>query len=464
MALGTAPVRPLTGVELMAHLFRRAGFGADREQIERAMASGYEATVEELLNPPPPSDLENALIFRYYIDMKEQRQADSGLAYWVYRMVSTPRPLEEKMALFWHGLFATGNAKVDKIKQMGSQIDMFRKHGLGSFRDLLIELSKDPAMIIWLDNNYNTKDVHNENYGRELLELFSMGIGNYTEQDIKECARAFTGWTISEAIPSAFPHGQFEWEFQFHPELHDDGEKVFLGERGNFDGTDIIDIIVRQPATARYIARKLYDFFVSDRPNDDAIAELADVFVASRYNIRSVLRALFLSDTFRSELAYFAKVKSPAEHVAGMLRLAGDFQYPTWGIREVALECRYLGQDLLHPPSVEGWHTGREWLDTGTLVARINWAADQIGDIDKPGVRKIVERLRGQGTLSPEELVDACLDLIGPLQVRWQTRAALINFAEQSGPLDLADGDYDAERRVGDMLRMIVATREFQLA
>jgi uncharacterized protein (DUF1800 family) len=291
-----------------------------------------------------------------------------------------------------------------------------------------------------------------------------MGIGNYTEDDVKNCARAFTGWTISEAIPSAFPHGQFEWEFQFRLELHDDGEKVFLGERGNFDGTDIIDIIVRQPATARYVARELSDFFVSDRPNDDAIEELADAFVASNYDIRSVLRALFLSDTFRSELAYFAKVKSPAEHVAGMLRLVGDFQYPTWGIREVALECRYLGQDLLNPPSVEGWHTGREWLDTGTLVARINWAAHQIGDIDKPGVHKIVARLRGLGTLSPAAFVDACLDLIGPLPVRWQTRAALINFAEQGGPLDVTTGGRDAERRVGDMLRMIVATREFQLA
>jgi uncharacterized protein (DUF1800 family) len=463
MAVSSPEVKPLTDLQLMAHLFRRAGFGARREELEAALTRGYEATVEELLHPEAQPELDHDLIWRYWPDMKEARQIDPAQSYWVYRMINTRKPLEEKMALFWHGLLATGFAKLNHPRAMLRQIEMFRKHGLGDFRTILVELSKDPAMIFWLDNQTNTNEVHNENYGRELLELFSMGIGHYTEDDVKNCARAFTGWTLKNPIPGAQPFGRFEWEFEFRPDLHDYGEKEFLGERGNFDGTDIIDIIVRQPATAQFVARRLHTFFVSDRPDQEAIDQLAEVYVRSQYDIRAVMRTLFLSDFFRSSGAYYAKVKSPAEHVVGVMRLVEDFTYPKWGIREISLECRYMGQDLLNPPSVEGWHTGKEWIDTGILVERVNFAASQVGDIDKPGIRKLVDRLRGLGELSPEELVDHCLDLIGPLEVSDKTRAALLNFADQGGPLRLAEGDRTAEQRVGEMLQMIVATREFQL-
>jgi uncharacterized protein (DUF1800 family) len=290
-----------------------------------------------------------------------------------------------------------------------------------------------------------------------------MGIGNYTEDDVKNCARAFTGWSLKPTIPAAQPYGRFDWEFEFRPDLHDYGEKVFLGERGNFDGTDIIDIIVRQPATAQFIAMRLYKFFVSDTPDQDAIDSLAEVYRISNYDIRSMLRSLFLSDAFRSESAYYAKVKGPAEHVVGIMRLVEDFTFPKHGIRDIALECRYMGQDLMNPPSVEGWHVGKEWIDTGILVERINFAASQVGDIDKPGVRKIIARLRAMGELTPEQLVDACLDLIGPLRVRPATRSALVQFANKGGTLRLDPGDRAAEQRVGEMLSMIVATREFQL-
>jgi uncharacterized protein (DUF1800 family) len=451
-------------VELIAHLYRRAGFGATRDEIEASLAKGYEATVEELLHPEAQPDLEEDLIFRYYVDMKESRQIDPAQSYWVYRMINTKRPLEEKMALFWHGLFATGFAKLNHASAMLDQITMLRQHGLGDFRTLLVELSKNPAMIYWLDNQENTTAVHNENYGRELLELFSMGIGNYTEDDVKNCARAFTGWTLKNPIPGAQPFGRFPWEFEFRPDLHDYGEKEFLGERGRFDGTDIIDIIVRQPATARFVARRLHNFFVSDKPDDEAIDYLTKVYTESQYDIRAVMRALFMSDFFRSPTAYYAKVKSPAEHVIGLERLVGDFQYPTWGIREIALECRYMGQDLLNPPSVEGWHTGKEWIDTGILVERINFAAAQVGDTSKPGVQKLIGRLRAMGELTPEQFVDACLDLIGPLDVSDATREGLLKITRQGGNLTFGDGDDGAsEQRVGELLQLIVATREFQL-
>ncbi len=462
MVISTPEVKPLTDLELMAHLFRRAGFGATRDELEASLAKGYEATVEQLLHPETQPDLDDDLIFRYYVDMKEARLLEPAQAYWVYRMINTRRPLEEKLALFWHGLFATGFAKTNHAGAMLAQVAMLRRHALDDFRTILIELSRNPAMIFWLDNQENTTAVHNENYGRELLELFSLGIGNYSEDDVKNCARAFTGWTMKNPIPGAQPFGRFRWEFEFRPDLHDYGEKVFLGERGHFDGADIIDIIVRQPSAARFIARRLYTFFVSDKPDDAAIAQLADVYVNSKYDIRAVMRALFLSDFFRSPRACYARVKSPTEHVVGIMRLVEDFQYPAWGIRDIALECRYMGQDLLNPPSVEGWHTGKEWIDTGILVERINFASAQVGDLGKPGVQKIVTRLRAKGELSPEAFVDASLELIGPLEVSEKTRDSLLTFARQGGNLRFG-GDAAAAQRVAELLQLIVATREFQL-
>ena len=184
-------------IALTAHLLRRAGFGATRDELEAYAAKGYEAAVEELLNPGDPQTLPQDIIRRFHVDQSELRQPYSAGGNWMYRMVTTKNPLEEKIALFWHGLFATGYTKLNQGRSLLNQIDMLRQRGLGSFPELLVDLSKDPAMIIWLDNNDNHKGAINENYGRELLELFSMGIGSYTEEDIKECARAFTGWTLA---------------------------------------------------------------------------------------------------------------------------------------------------------------------------------------------------------------------------------------------------------------------------
>jgi uncharacterized protein (DUF1800 family) len=457
----SSAVGGLTDLELMGHLFRRAGFGATRDELESALAEGYEATVNRLLQPEAVPDLDLDLAFRFYPDMKEARDIDVTQSFWLYRMINTRRPLQEKMALFWHGLFATAFNKSNHPEMVQRQIDLFRRHCLDDFRTILLELSKDPAMIFWLDNQENTKEVNNENYGRELLELFSMGIGNYTEDDVKSCAQAFTGWGLKNLL-NIGPFGRNVWEFKFHPEQHDYEVKEFLGERGNFDGTDIIDIIVRQPATARFIARRLYLFFVADEPDESAIEALAEVYRQSDYDIRAVVRALLLSDFFRSEQAYYAKVKSPAEHVAGVMKLVGDFRFPDWGIVDVALECRYMGQDLMNPPSVEGWHTGKEWIDTGILVERINFAAAQVGNIDKPGIRDLIQRLRARGELSPEALVDACLDLIGQLPLSAAARDALVAFAGKDGPLNLADHGRAAEQRVAALLQLIVATREYQ--
>ena len=253
-------------IALVAHLMRRAGFGAARAELEDRVAKGYEATVDELVYPEKyglaPAD-EDILYRHLPSSVVPGGSFPAAQANFLYQMINTRRPLEEKMALFWHQVFATGQGKVESSNMMLAQIKMFRRNGLGKFRDMLGEVARDPAMIYWLDNHKNHKDAPNENWGRELLELFSMGVGNYTEKDVYECSRAFTGWTITPKLP-VLPYGQFPWEFEYKPADHDDTEKTFLGHTGRFNGDDIIDIIVRQPATARFLARHLYNFFVAD--------------------------------------------------------------------------------------------------------------------------------------------------------------------------------------------------------
>ncbi len=463
-------------IALMAHLMRRAGFGATYEELETRAAKGYEATVEELLNPEAQPDIEMDVLQRYFIDWKELVALEVNQSYWTYRMINTKRPLQEKIALFWHGILCTGNSKCEHGKQIQLQLDMFRRHGMGRFPDLLVELSRDPAMVFYLDNCMSHKGAINENYGRELLELFSMGVGmdehpNYTEDDVKECARAFTGWTITNAIPR-YPYGRYESQFIYNPADHDGGVKTFLGERGSWNGEDVVDIISRQPSAARFISRHLYNFFVADEPqvpawqntpprDPEAIKLLEDEYFRSNYNIRSMLRVLFNSDFFKN--ARFAKVKSPTEMVIGTMRLVQDFTSPKPGLHPIAMEIRYMGQDLMNPPTVEGWHTGREWVDSGTLVERINFAADQVGNIDLPGVQAIIAKLSSEGpTMSPERLVDGCLDMVGSYELAEDTRSKLVAHAQKGGELRI--GTEEFARSVGQMLQLIVATQEYQFA
>ena len=452
-----------TEISLLAHLMRRAGFSARREELERYQAKGYDATVDWLLNPSEDDGIDQDIVERYYIDIDDLRNSDPTNAWWLYRMINTANPLQEKMALFWHGLFATAYEKIENGRAVASQIETFRRLGLGNFRTMLVELSRDPAMIIWLDNDTNHREALNENYGRELLELFSMGVGNYTEDDVKECARAFTGWTIANRN-ARYPWGPFPLEFEYRPWDHDDSVKTFLGEQGRFNGEDIIDIIVKQPATGRFIAERLYNFFVSDDPAPaDAIEALSAAYFESNYNIRPVMDVLLRSEFFKE--SGYAKVKSPSEVVAAILRLVGDFQEPRPGLLETTFESKYMGQELLNPPTVEGWHTGREWIDSGSLVGRVNFASDQVGDLNHTGVRDIVDRLARKGAaVTPEQMVDGCLDLIGPLPVEEKTHTSLVGKAMNGGNLSL-ETEADREefaRRVAEMLQLIVATREFQ--
>jgi uncharacterized protein (DUF1800 family) len=306
-----------------------------------------------------------------------------------------------------------------------------------------------------------------------------MGIGHYTEQDIKEAARAFTGWTIGNSDymtaralkTSIWPYGRIGYHFQYDAKDHDDGEKTFLGETGRFNGEDIVDIVVRQPATAQFVARRLFQFFAADAVDEDGepvIAEMCDAYFDSGYQIRSVVQTLFLSDYFKSEKARFARVKGPVELIVGALRLAGRYREPTLGAQQVAAATGFMGQALLVPPTVEGWHEGTEWIDSGAMVERVNFAAAELGNAESAGVQAIIERLAASdgGVLSPDEVVEGCLDLLGPIEADEEVRATLVEHVAEGGVVDLRGPrrSEESERRVADVLRLVASTPEFQMA
>ena len=463
-------------IALMAHLMRRAGFGSTRDELERLVAQGYEQTVEQLVDPQGQEPANEYRMFRYLPNFELPAQHYvGGSAAWLFHMINTGRSLEEKMALLWHHVFATGNGKIDNCDNMMVQIEMFREHGMGNYRELLTQVAKNPAMIFWLDNNENHKNAPNENWGRELLELFSLGVGNYTEKDVFECSRAFTGWTFSNKIPRS-PYSRYPWEFEYRPEDHDFSEKTFLGHTGPLNGEDVIDIILQQPACPRFISRHLYNFFVADEPqvpawnieeprNPEAIDALSKTFVESGFEIKPVLRELLNSDYFKE--ATYQRVKSPAEVVVSTLRLTRDLLGVDPRLERIAMEPGFMGQDILDPPSVEGWHTGKEWVNSGSLVKRVNFAAERFGDVELPGVQDIIKRVASTDkAMTADAMVDRCLDQMGPLDVSDRTRAELIAQAESEGPISLSSGAEYAgfSQRVGGMLALIASTREYQFA
>ncbi len=472
-------------IQLIAHLMRRAGFGTSHDQLKEYTSKGYQATVNELLESSHSQSLPEDLIRRYHYDLSAVFDSYSAGSYWLYHLITTDDPLREKITLFWHNIFATGYAKVTVGKVMTDQIKMFRRFGLGNYKTLLLELSKDPAMLIWLDNVDNHDGAINENFGRELLELFSMGVGNYSEDDIKECSRAFTGWSVANTEytkqlavrNSIWPYGKIAWRFEYKDEDHDEKEKTFLGETGNFNGEDIIDIICRQEATAKFIARHMYHFFVADEPpvpqwpyeppqDPHAIDILVKSYFESGYEIKSMLRTLFHSDFFRSSNCRYAKIKSPAELVTGVIRLTKEFECPNNSITERNYQMGYMGQELVNPPSVEGWHQGLDWIETGSLMERLNFAAEQLSNLNKPGVKSIVQRILANqnASIPPEMLLDKCLEQLGSFEIKPETRKTLIEYVKESyKPNGESSGSKEyEERRVSDVLRMVASIPEFQ--
>ena len=358
----------LTHTQKIKHLSYRAGFGCHplwlRERRDRSLeeivaeffANAQKASPLNHIKDPlkgkkdkKVGNLKLSILFvRSFVQLRKLNLV------WIDKMANDPAQLTEKMCYFWHDHFAT---QVPIAWLMQEQNNTIRKQALGSFRELVHAIAKDPAMLIYLNNQQNKKDAPNENFARELMELFTMGEGNYTEQDIKEAARAFTGWTVNRS-------GRYE----FVEEEHDFGEKTFMGKTGNFGGEDIIEIILEQPETARFIVGKIYKYFVNDQPDAKIIEKLAEDFFQNDYEIGAMMKQIFLSDWFYDEKHVGALVKSPVELIVSLKKILGmEFRQK----RILLLGQDALGQILFYPPNVSGWPHGRDWIDSSSLLFRM---------------------------------------------------------------------------------------------
>jgi uncharacterized protein (DUF1800 family) len=358
------------------HLLARTGFGAAPAEIDALSNRTYRAAVDKLIaeataqaakgpNTPPPNWINQKPPARGKLSAEQRKQRNKlwrqqGYelkAWWAEEMVRTDTPLLEHMTLFWHNHFTSSLQKVKWTPAMWRQNQLLRHHALGSFRDLLHQIARDPAMLIYLDGVKNRKGKPNENFARELLELFTLGEGNYSETDIKEAARAFTGWSIDRTTG----------KFIFRKRLHDGGQKRFMGRSGRFNGDDIIDILLQQPRTAEFITEKAWREFISPQPNPSRVREIARAYRNSDYNSGVLMRQLLLSPEFRSSAIRGHLTKSPLDILVGSVR---TLDIPLQDYRIIALASWRLGQNLFDPPNVKGWPGGDYWIDSAKLAAR----------------------------------------------------------------------------------------------
>ncbi len=443
-----------------AHLYRRAAFGFPAsdgastawELLERAVARGREACIDELLAGGQGQASFDALtdalgeqIAALNVPRFQPLQPEKLQGWWLYRMVHTPHPLRERCTLFWHNHFATSIAKVGRSELMFRQNQLLRRHALGKFGPLLAGISHDPAMLIWLDSNSNIKGRPNENYAREILELFSLGVGNYSEEDIRQAARAFTGW------------GTAGGEFVFNENLHDGGDKTVLGQSGRLGGDDVVRIILAQPACARFLAGKLFREFVSqNEPPPAALIEpLAAQLRDSDYDIQGCLATILRSRIFFSQQAYRARIKSPVDYVVGLAR-AFDAKV---SLENLAKAMDGLGQTLFAPPNVKGWDGGQAWLNSATLLARHNLAAQLVGGEGELAGAFRIESLAAVAGEDVEKQTRFLLELLLQDDVGPQARAALVAFAARQEPPPPSP-----QRRLRELAHTILLMPEFQLA
>ncbi len=378
-------------LENAAHLLNRAGFGGTPDQIKAFYDLGFARAVQAVLDGPDDSaqfpkpawaDPQDLLKFRQDMMLmspedrqtaqrdRQKQYSQEGLdliTWWINRMRYTANPFREKMTLFWHGHFATSVQKVRDSYLMWQQNEMLRQHAFGNFGLMVKAISRDPAMLVWLDTRQSMKAHPNENFGRELMELFTLGIGNYTENDVQQGARAFTGYRIDPRDET----------FRYAPMQHDDGQKTFLGKTGAFTGDDVIDIILDQPACAKFIAKKLWTFYAYEDPSPGLVNILADSFRGSNYEIRPLMNEIFSSAEFYSPDSVRTQIKSPVQWVIQTSKLL-ETNLPRPQITVNAL--RELGQIPFAPPNVKGWDGGRSWITTSTLLYRYNMANFAVGN------------------------------------------------------------------------------------
>lgn len=394
------PYRPTTySFEDAAHLMRRAGFGGTPEEIEKLRGLGPELAVEKLLSfsaddgtEPNPNDVNAAFdaLLKEGVDIGKAvaRLTPTVQLWWTHKLLTTTQPLKEKLTLFWHGHFASGSDKVKSGFILKAQNELFRRMGAGDFEPFLLEVSRDPAMLRYLDNDQNTKAHANENFARELMELFTMGVGNYTEKDIQESARALSGWSIRAGQRGTgkgqSPETARKPEAVFNPRNHDDGVKTFLGQTGNWKLEDIVRMVSTHPATSRFMTLKLWKFFVNEAIPSDVHTELAALWAQSRGNTATVLRAIFNSEEFYAQRNRYALVKSPVEYVVGTLRASRARLAPAHQRGVVSVMSQQY-QTLLEPPNVKGWDGGKEWIDDSSILNRLTFVGAVVaGNLPAP--------------------------------------------------------------------------------
>ncbi len=420
----------------VAHLHRRAGFGATRREIERDLAAGPAASIARFLEPEPEPQA-----FRQISDALRRAAEGGGRDYstdpdelaswWLFRMAYGPDPLGEKLTLLWHSHFATAIHGVYRRQLMARQNELLRKHARGRFGELLRAIEADPAMLIWLDGGANHKNHPNENFARELLELFTLGIGNYSEQDVREAARALTGWRRGrDNILNETD------EFTCEESLVDTGEKTFLGQRGPWRKDDIMRIILAQPATAEHICRRFYRAFVSEaaEPSAELIEPLAAEFRASDYSIGHVVGIMLRSRHFFSPEVYRRRVKSPVEFCIGTIRQLAVPRSPSL-LALAVTNCQEQGQALFDPPSVKGWDGGGAWLSSATTLARMNWVVDVLNGNESSGLPAYDPRAWAkENDIAKDGLVAAYMGLLLDDDVSAGTR----DLASQLAGIDAA--------------------------
>jgi uncharacterized protein (DUF1800 family) len=430
----------------VGHLLRRAGFGAPAAQVEHLAQGGLLNAVDSLLNytqvpdtlaAPDPSILTTGMGARI----------EPLSEWWLTGMINTSRPLQEKMTLFWHGHFATAFYKVRSSQFMYQQNQLFRQNALGRFDDLLTGVYKDPAMLIWLDGRLNVKSVPNENFGREVMELFTLGVGNYTEDDVHANARAFTGWRLDAKTGAV----------TFVPRLHDDGSKTLLGQTGNWGADDAVRIMCAHPATGPFLAGKLWKFFASDTPSNAAIQRMADAYYSSDHSIAAMVRTMLTSPEFYSLETRTSWVKNPVDFMVTTARQLGLTQVDvtTWP-RLLAV----LGQELFNPPNVGGWPGGLNWINGGTMLTRFNIASRLTGDA--PGTRSLIDPNAILNAADPQSMGHLIFYLSTTLGIDLSqaTERALVEYA---GP-DSLDRAVDLNTTTLGLIHLMLVSPEYQTA
>jgi uncharacterized protein (DUF1800 family) len=436
----------------IAHLYRRAGFGLSAADLKAASTKPFATCVDELLHPEKVKDALEERLKEMQGEVFDLTVIEDAQAWWLYRMIHTQRPLEEKMTLFWHMHFATANNKVDRPAFMVQQNELFRKHALGKFGDLLLAVARDAAMLIWLDNTQSSKKHPNENFGRELMELFTLGIGNYSEDDVRAVARAFTGWK------------QREGEFFFDAKDHDDGSKTIFGQTWAWTGEEVIDLLARHPKTAERMAGKLVRFFVADEGSPELEAEIAKIYLETGGDMREIVGAILRSPHFVSDHALRAKVKSPVEFAVGAIREL----HATVPIRTLPSALTRMGQTLFNPPTVAGWDEGLYWINTATLFERANFAnllATQRGtegDGRFDPAHWIQKEADGAAVVNV--FADVLLDGRVPAPMRAALEQYLTSLDKDKKPVAFKATPQALDEKVRGVVRLMLSSPEYQLA